>query len=57
MVDRDTSNFQAEATVCIKRIAGDILNGHAIGNNDLETVILFNAGVAKRVKIKVSVTP
>ena len=56
-VDRNHPNFKADATHNIQKIAADIINGHAIGNDDSDALVLFDNGVAKRIKIQVSVTP
>ena len=56
-VKRSHPDFQTEATACIQRIAADIINGRAAGNDDLNVLILFDNGVAKRIKIQVSVVP
>ena len=56
-VERSHPDFQTEATASIQRIAADIINGHAAGNDDSDVVILFDNGVAKRIKIQVSVVP
>jgi hypothetical protein len=57
MLDRGSSNFQADVNVCIRKIIFDIRHGHTVGNNDSETLVLFDAGVATQIDIKVSITP